>query len=184
MKDKLWLLFILITIVTWGIWGAFSDLQMDRDGIPETVVYILWAASWMSACVGYCFSGSICRSGFPAGACLSMKAAFSVAAFNTVSAASTEYSAMEEKPYTPPLYTRAEIPETSERVFPTTSPFSKTALRLRLFCPRSSVCAPVANNAFLAVRISCSIFLFLSFADFIQVIRCSLIDHIVQPIRI
>ena len=43
MKNKLWLLFILITVVTWGIWGAFSDAQMDREGIPETVVYILWA---------------------------------------------------------------------------------------------------------------------------------------------
>ena len=43
MKDKLWLLFILITVLTWGVWGAFSDLQMDRAGIPETVVYILWA---------------------------------------------------------------------------------------------------------------------------------------------
>ena len=43
MKDKLWLLFILITVVTWGVWGAFSDLQMDKEGIPETVVYILWA---------------------------------------------------------------------------------------------------------------------------------------------
>ena len=43
MKNKLWLVFILITIVTWGVWGAFSDTQMDRDGIPETVVYILWA---------------------------------------------------------------------------------------------------------------------------------------------
>ena len=51
MKDKLWLLFILITIVTWGIWGAFSDLQMDRDGIPETVVYILWAASMIPCAI-------------------------------------------------------------------------------------------------------------------------------------
>lgn len=51
MKDKLWLLFILITIVTWGIWGAFSDLQMDRDGIPETVVYILWAASMLPCAI-------------------------------------------------------------------------------------------------------------------------------------
>ena len=38
MKNKLWLVFILITVVTWGIWGAFSDLQMDKAGIPETVV--------------------------------------------------------------------------------------------------------------------------------------------------
>ena len=51
MKDKLWLVFILITITTWGIWGAFSDLQMDRDGIPETVVYILWALSMVPCAI-------------------------------------------------------------------------------------------------------------------------------------
>lgn len=51
MKNKLWLVFILITIVTWGIWGAFSDLQMDQDGIPETVVYILWALSMIPCAI-------------------------------------------------------------------------------------------------------------------------------------
>ena len=44
MKDKLWLLFILITVVTWGVWGAFSGYQI-QNGIPDTVVYILWALS-------------------------------------------------------------------------------------------------------------------------------------------
>ena len=51
MKNKLWLVFILITIVTWGIWGAFSDTQMDRDGIPETVVYILWALTMIPCAI-------------------------------------------------------------------------------------------------------------------------------------
>ncbi|MBQ7532033.1 MAG: DMT family transporter [Paludibacteraceae bacterium] len=51
MKDKLWLLFILITVVTWGVWGAFSDLQMDKDGIPETVVYILWALTMIPCAI-------------------------------------------------------------------------------------------------------------------------------------
>jgi drug/metabolite transporter (DMT)-like permease len=51
MKDKLWLLFILITVLTWGVWGAFSDLQMDRAGIPETVVYILWAISMIPCAI-------------------------------------------------------------------------------------------------------------------------------------
>ena len=44
MKNKLWLLFILITVVTWGIWGAFSGYQISH-GIPDTVVYIAWALS-------------------------------------------------------------------------------------------------------------------------------------------
>ncbi|MBO4689257.1 MAG: DMT family transporter [Paludibacteraceae bacterium] len=51
MKDKLWLLFILITVVTWGVWGAFSDLQMDKDNIPETVVYILWALTMIPCAI-------------------------------------------------------------------------------------------------------------------------------------
>ena len=44
MKNKLWLLFISITVVTWGIWGAFSGYQIS-NGIPDTVVYIAWALS-------------------------------------------------------------------------------------------------------------------------------------------
>ena len=51
MKNKLWLVFILITIVTWGVWGAFSDTQMDRDNIPETVVYILWALTMIPCAI-------------------------------------------------------------------------------------------------------------------------------------
>ncbi len=51
LKDKIWLVFILTTILTWGIWGAFSDLQMERDGIPETVVYILWALSMIPCAI-------------------------------------------------------------------------------------------------------------------------------------
>lgn len=44
MKSRLWLLFILITVCTWGVWGAFSGYQIQH-GIPDTVVYIAWALS-------------------------------------------------------------------------------------------------------------------------------------------
>ena len=50
MKDKLWLLFILITVVTWGVWGAFSGYQI-QNGIPDTVVYILWALSMVPCAI-------------------------------------------------------------------------------------------------------------------------------------
>lgn len=46
MKNKLWLLFISITVITWGIWGAFSGYQISH-GIPDTVVYIAWALSML-----------------------------------------------------------------------------------------------------------------------------------------
>ena len=50
MKNKLWLLFILITVVTWGVWGAFSGYQIS-NGIPDTVVYIAWALSMIPCAI-------------------------------------------------------------------------------------------------------------------------------------
>lgn len=50
MKDKLWLVYILITVLTWGIWGAFSGYQIQH-GIPDTVVYIAWALSMLPCAV-------------------------------------------------------------------------------------------------------------------------------------
>lgn len=46
MKDKLWLVFILVTILTWGFWGALSGWQLqnlDGKGLSDSVVYIVWA---------------------------------------------------------------------------------------------------------------------------------------------
>ena len=51
MKNKLWLLFILITIVTWGIWGALSDHLLQDYNIPNTVVYILWALTMIPCAI-------------------------------------------------------------------------------------------------------------------------------------
>lgn len=50
MKNKLWLVFILITVVTWGIWGAFSGYQI-QNGIPDTIVYIVWALSMIPCAI-------------------------------------------------------------------------------------------------------------------------------------
>jgi len=40
-KKNTWLLYALITMVTWGIWGAFSD----QTTLPKTLVYVVWALS-------------------------------------------------------------------------------------------------------------------------------------------
>ena len=40
-KKNNWLVYALITMVTWGIWGAFSD-QVD---CPATITYVVWALS-------------------------------------------------------------------------------------------------------------------------------------------
>jgi drug/metabolite transporter (DMT)-like permease len=42
MNKKIWLLYALITTVTWGMWGAFSKGPME-SGFPSTLVYAVWA---------------------------------------------------------------------------------------------------------------------------------------------
>lgn len=66
MKNKLWLVFILITIATWGVWGTFSDFQIknglpmiaEQYGIPEGtpvipdgIVYIVWALTMVPCAI-------------------------------------------------------------------------------------------------------------------------------------
>ena len=40
-KKHNWLLYALITMVTWGVWGAFSD----QPDFPATLTYVVWAIS-------------------------------------------------------------------------------------------------------------------------------------------
>lgn len=42
MKSKLWLIYAVVTTITWGIWGAFAGLPAE-NGFPETLVYCVWA---------------------------------------------------------------------------------------------------------------------------------------------
>lgn len=41
-SGRAWLINALITVVLWGIWGAFSD-QSAKHGFPDTLVYCVWA---------------------------------------------------------------------------------------------------------------------------------------------
>ncbi|MDT8760277.1 DMT family transporter [Sphingomonas psychrotolerans] len=41
-SSRAWLVNALITVVLWGIWGAFSGLS-PQNGFPETLVYCVWA---------------------------------------------------------------------------------------------------------------------------------------------
>jgi drug/metabolite transporter (DMT)-like permease len=43
MKRK-WLLFSIITLITWGIWGSLIEIP-DKMGFPATLGYIVWALS-------------------------------------------------------------------------------------------------------------------------------------------
>ncbi len=40
-KKHNWLLYALITMITWGVWGAFSD----QTTLPKNLVYVVWALS-------------------------------------------------------------------------------------------------------------------------------------------
>lgn len=42
ISSRAWLVNALITVVLWGIWGAFSGLS-PQHGFPETLVYCVWA---------------------------------------------------------------------------------------------------------------------------------------------
>lgn len=41
-SNRLWLVFTLLTLVLWGVWGAFAGLAME-NGFPETLVYCVWS---------------------------------------------------------------------------------------------------------------------------------------------
>ena len=42
MGKKTWLVYAYITMISWGIWGAFTNLP-TAYGIPETIIYAVWA---------------------------------------------------------------------------------------------------------------------------------------------
>lgn len=42
MNKKLWIVYALITTVTWGVWGAFTEIP-EKAGFPATLGYIVWA---------------------------------------------------------------------------------------------------------------------------------------------
>jgi len=51
MKSRLWLVFILITVCTWGVWGALSGWQLQSTQVPDTIVYIAWALSMIPCAI-------------------------------------------------------------------------------------------------------------------------------------
>lgn len=44
IKKHKWLVFALVTTLTWGVWGEFSEL-IQQEGFPAEMVYIVWAFS-------------------------------------------------------------------------------------------------------------------------------------------
>ncbi|MCI2082968.1 MAG: DMT family transporter [Bacteroidales bacterium] len=44
-KRKNWLFYAIVTTITWGIWGAFSEIPVKKFNFPSTMVYVMWAIS-------------------------------------------------------------------------------------------------------------------------------------------
>ena len=42
MKGKLWLIFAIVTTMSWGIWGALIEIP-EKAGFPATLGYSVWA---------------------------------------------------------------------------------------------------------------------------------------------
>jgi len=49
-KNRKWLLFALITLLTWGVWGECSEL-IQQQGLPAGLVYAVWALSMIPCAV-------------------------------------------------------------------------------------------------------------------------------------
>lgn len=45
-----WLFYALITLFTFGVWGAFSEIPAQR-GFPSTMVYVAWAVSMIPCAI-------------------------------------------------------------------------------------------------------------------------------------
>jgi drug/metabolite transporter (DMT)-like permease len=41
-QNRLWFLYAMITVLAWGVWGAFIDTPAQH-GFPETLGYVVWA---------------------------------------------------------------------------------------------------------------------------------------------
>lgn len=42
MKNKLWLVYALVTTLFWGVWGAFTEIS-ENAGFPGTLIYVVWS---------------------------------------------------------------------------------------------------------------------------------------------
>ena len=50
MKNKKWLVFALVTTLSWGLWGALTGAFADPS-IPSTMVYAIWSLTMIFPCL-------------------------------------------------------------------------------------------------------------------------------------
>ena len=42
-----WLIYALMTTLTWGVWGAFPSVPSEH-GFPDTLTYVVWALTMIA----------------------------------------------------------------------------------------------------------------------------------------
>lgn len=50
MKNRPWLLFALITTVSWGVWGALTEIPI-KEGFPVTLGYVVWSLTMIPCAI-------------------------------------------------------------------------------------------------------------------------------------
>ena len=50
MSSRSWLIYALVTLGFWGVWGAFTGLPANH-GFPETLIYCVWALTMIPPAV-------------------------------------------------------------------------------------------------------------------------------------
>jgi len=41
-KNNKWLLYSLVTVALWGVWGAFTEIP-EKNGFPGTLIFLIWS---------------------------------------------------------------------------------------------------------------------------------------------
>ncbi len=50
MKNRIWLLFAIVTTLSWGVWGAFIEIP-EKAGFPATLGYSVWALTMIPCAI-------------------------------------------------------------------------------------------------------------------------------------
>ena len=49
-NNRGWVLYTLLLVLFWGVWGAFSSLPTELYGYPDEMIYIIWALTMLVPC--------------------------------------------------------------------------------------------------------------------------------------
>ncbi len=50
MESSLWFFYAVVTMLFWGVWGAFIE-RPEKNGFPATLGYAVWALTMVPCAV-------------------------------------------------------------------------------------------------------------------------------------